>query len=147
MDFKGAFSSIMEGKEDKYIFWELIHEFWIDYRFCKENISFLSLIASIVFHNSIGVENYKYWTCEWNMRSGESISSKIVRIRLNKCKLCYYEPIYNPIVFPTLLSISKYTKCVSRQSSVLNVILNQAAPQWPWLLIHLRKNQKPFFYM
>jgi len=41
MDCKGAFSSIMMRKEDKYVFWEPTHEFGIDYVFYRENSKFV----------------------------------------------------------------------------------------------------------
>jgi len=43
MDFNGAFSSIMERKEDKYLFWELTYEFWMNYGFYRENTEFTEL--------------------------------------------------------------------------------------------------------
>jgi len=43
MDFNGAFSSNMERKEDKYVVWELIHGFGIDYGFDKGNAKFVEL--------------------------------------------------------------------------------------------------------
>jgi len=55
MGFNGAFSSIMERKEDKYIFWEYIYELWTLQRKIP---SLVSLIAPMVFNDSFGVENY-----------------------------------------------------------------------------------------
>ena len=58
MDFHGAFGLINEKEEDTYTIWELVYEFWINYAFYKENISLVSLIASIEFNYSFGVEFY-----------------------------------------------------------------------------------------
>ena len=55
MGFKKAFNSIMERKEDKYVLWEYIYGLWTLQRKIPR---LLSLIASMVFHDSFGVENY-----------------------------------------------------------------------------------------
>jgi len=44
MDCYGVFSSILEGKEDKYLFWELFMNYEISYVFYKENIKFFHCI-------------------------------------------------------------------------------------------------------
>jgi len=49
----------------------------VDFR--KKISNLVSLRASIVFTNSIIVKNYIYWTCEWNMRSVDSIHTKTVK--------------------------------------------------------------------
>ena len=55
MGLNGAFSSMMERKEDKYVLWEYIYELWT----LQQKIpSLVSLIASMVFNDSFGVENY-----------------------------------------------------------------------------------------
>ena len=61
MGFYGAFGSIMERKEDKYVLWEYIYELWTLQRKIP---SLMSLIASMVFNDSFGVENYVYWAYE-----------------------------------------------------------------------------------
>ena len=58
MGFNRAFNSIMKRNEDKYVLWEYIYELWTLQR------KIPSLIASMIFNDSFGVENYVYWTCE-----------------------------------------------------------------------------------
>ena len=53
MGFNRAFSSIMERKEDKYVLWEYIYELWTLQRKIP---SLMSLMASMVFNDSFGVE-------------------------------------------------------------------------------------------
>jgi len=46
MDCHGVFSTIVERKEDNYVFWELIYELWNQLRiFYKENTKFSELIS------------------------------------------------------------------------------------------------------
>jgi len=60
MDFNGAFSFIMEIREDKYLFWELTHQFGIIMDFINKMPSLLSLIPFLVFNNSIAMETCIY---------------------------------------------------------------------------------------
>jgi len=51
----GRLSSIIERKEDNYVLWEYIYELWT----LQRNIpSLVCSIASMVFNESFGVENY-----------------------------------------------------------------------------------------
>ena len=57
MDFNGAFSSIIERKENKYVFWELMSfESIMDFK--KKITTLVSLIAHIVFNNSFRMKHY-----------------------------------------------------------------------------------------
>ena len=44
----------------------------------------MSLVASMFFNDSLGVENYIYWAYDWNMRNVESNDSanSVHRIKL-----------------------------------------------------------------
>ena len=53
MGFNRVFSPIMERKEDKYVLWEYIYELWTLQR---KILRLVSLIASMVFNDSFGVE-------------------------------------------------------------------------------------------
>ena len=48
-------------KEDQFVLWEYIYELWTLQR---KTPSFMSLIASMVFNDSFGVENYAYLSYE-----------------------------------------------------------------------------------
>jgi len=58
----GTLNSIMERKDDNYEFWGLLMSFESIMDFTKKIPSLLSLIASIVFNDTIGVEHYIYQT-------------------------------------------------------------------------------------
>ena len=58
MEFHGAFSLINEKEEDKYIIRELVMSFESMMDFTKKIPNLVSLIASIEFNDSCGVEFY-----------------------------------------------------------------------------------------
>ena len=58
MDFHGAFCLINEKEEDKYAIWELVYELQSIMDFTKKIPTIVSLIASIEFNDSSGVEFY-----------------------------------------------------------------------------------------
>jgi len=64
LDCNEAFSLALERKEDNYGFWEPTYEFELIMDFTKKIPSLVSLIAYVMFNNSLGLGNYIYWTCE-----------------------------------------------------------------------------------
>jgi len=58
MDFHEAFSLINEKEEDKYTIWSLFMSFESFIDFSKKIPSLVSLIASIEFNYSFGVQFY-----------------------------------------------------------------------------------------
>ena len=56
MDFYAAFSLINEKEEDEYTNWELFMSFESFMDFAKKMPSLVSLIASIEFNDSFGME-------------------------------------------------------------------------------------------
>ena len=118
MNFYGAFSLFMSFESIM--------------NFTKKIPRLVSLIASIEFNDSFGVEFYISWIYEWNMRSEESCDSETIFIRPSYCSLCYFEPRYISLGLKPLLLIQfrMYQMYLSSQSSVLVVILHQAIHQW-----------------
>ena len=63
MNYKEAFSSIMERKEDEYAFSELNYELKSNMNFIKKVPTLVALIASILCNDSFEVKNCIYYTC------------------------------------------------------------------------------------
>ena len=58
MDFNGVLNLIIESKEDKYVFLELVYEWWNQLWILQKKIlGLVSVIALIVFNGSFGVKN------------------------------------------------------------------------------------------
>jgi len=80
------------------------------------------------------------------MKSGTSIDSKAVEISPSKGKLCYSKSPCVPLSLTPSLFISKYTKCVIRQTKCTQFYLDLSCTSRALelnLLIYFRKTQNP----
>jgi len=92
--------------------------------FTKDTPSLLSLIASIVFYYSIGMENYICWLVNEILEVGRALSQK--QWELGHTSANY--TILNQHVFSFIIYFKVYQMCLLSQCSVLNVVLNKVAP-------------------
>ena len=84
--------------------------------------SLVTLMSSIVFNDSLGMENIFIGFLNKSVRSGESTDSKTMFIRPSKCKLCYFEQTCTPLGCTPLLPLLKCIKCVYQVNSVYSIL-------------------------
>jgi len=133
MDLNGALSSNVNRKEHKYVFWELMYELWINNEFYKENTKFSEL--------------NNFYCIQWLIGSKKNsligLIDEIWEVRRvltqKQCKLGRASPRYALLNQHVSLSalhsyypFQSLSNVLLHQPNLVNVILNQATPQWPW---------------
>jgi len=119
MDRNGAFSLRKVRKEDKYVFWELTYELWIDYGLYKENIKFRSLLNwgwKIIFTRFVN----EIWEVQW-LKNSENWAKQVQ-------VLPFWTNMCSPWPHTFIIHFNMYQMCLSSQFSVLNAVLNKTAP-------------------
>jgi len=107
-----TFDSVVGRKQANYVIWELIYEFCICYELCKWNIKFCELISiywvqwlmlSVKMALLGSIMKCGKWGVYW-IKNSENWSTQ-VQVTSHWTLICLPWPL-------TLLSISKYIKCV-----------------------------------
>jgi len=142
----GHLALLWREKKTRMCLGSLFTSYEINYEFYKENTKFSELISFYCLQWLIWSEKTVFTRHFMKYKSGESIDSKIVRIGPRMCKLYLFEPTCVSLGFTYILPISNYAKCVIKPIQ-LNVLLNQATPQWSWNYIINPSQKEPKTYL
>ena len=115
MNFNGVFNSIMEGKDDKYIFRELTYEFWIANELYKGHAKYIEFNY---FRCVVWLFRMKKTTCIGIVseicKVDRGLTKKQWEFGPHRSKLYYFEPTCISLVLMLLLTNSKHAKCIVR---------------------------------